>query len=320
MGMDLNLLPHVLALARHQNFARAAEAMGISQPALSRIIGRLENKLGVMLFDRTRDGVVPTEFGRLMIERGSEILEWSSELRREISLLQGLEVGQLAVAAGPYPHMISAGHALTRLMARCPNVQLRLEQLSPRATVAKVLEGSVDLGIADVRDWQEDPRLEIECLTPHVGVWISRAGHPLAGRKKLSVAEVLHYPMISCAMPRQFADLFGEYPTAGRLDHDSGQFYPAITIDTLKFGPGIAAASDAIMLTPPILAADELRRGDLVILDLHLPWQRTNYGFIYKRDRSLSSVTKEYMACVRAVEADATEVGRRLLDEFADRL
>lgn len=316
MNIDLNLLPHVLALAKHQNFARAADTLSISQPALSRIIGRLEKKLGVMLFDRTRDGVIPTEYGRLMIERGSEILEWSSELRREIRLMQGLEIGQLAVAAGPYPHMISAGPALTLFMARCPNVQVRLEQFSPRAAVAKVLEGLVDLGIADVRDWQDDTRLEIERLPPHVGTWICRAGHPLAEKKQLSLEEVLRYPMISCAMPRQFADLFGKHPNAGRLDRDSGQFCPAITIDSLVLGPGIAAVSDAVMLTPPCLAADGLKSGQLLILDLHLPWQHTNYGFIYKRDRSLSSATKEYMTCVRAVEAEAMDVGRRLLDEF----
>lgn len=319
MDIDLNLLPHVLALAKHQNFARAADALSISQPALSRIIGRLEKKLGVMLFDRTREGVVPTEYGCLMIERGREIIEWSKGLQREISLMQGLGIGQLLVAAGPYPHMISVGPALSRLMTRCPNVQLRLEQLSPRATIAKVLEGTVDLGIADVRDWLDDARLQIEPLPPHVGVWICRAGHPLTGKKKLALEDVLQYPLVTCAMPRQFADLFGEHTKAGQLDHDSGQFFPAITIDSLMLGPGIVATSDAIMLTPPCIAADELRRGKLVILDLRLPWQKTNYGFIFKRDRSLSPVTKEYMTCVREEEAQAMEVGTRLLDEFMSR-
>lgn len=319
MDIDLNLLPHVLALAKHQNFARAADALSISQPALSRIIGRLEKKLGVMLFDRTREGVVPTEYGSLMIERGREIIEWSKGLRREISLMQGLEIGQLAVAAGPYPHVISAGHALTRLMERCPNVQLRLEQLSPLATVAKVLDGTVDLGIADMREWLDDSRLQIEPLPPHVAVWICRTGHPLTSKKKIVLEDALNYPLVSCAMPRQFVDLFGEQPKAGRLDHDSGQFFPAITIDSLILGPGIAAASNAIMLAPPLFAADELRRGRLVILNLHLGWQKTNYGFIFKRDRSLSPVTKEYMTCVREEEAQAMEVGTRLLNEFVSR-
>lgn len=319
MKLDLNLLPHVLALAKHQNFARAADALNISQPALSRIIGRLEKKLGVMLFDRTREGVVPTEYGCLMIERGREILDRSTELQREITLMQGLEVGQLLIAAGPYPHVISAGPALTRVMTACQNVQFRLEQLSPRATVAKVLEGSVDLGIADVMDWMDDSRLEIAPLPSHTGIWASRAGHPLAGKHKLQLEDVLRYPMISCAMPRRFANLLGESPNAGRLDSDSGQFFPAITLDSLILGPEVALASDAIMLTPPSIAANELTRGELVILDLHLPWQRTNYGFITKRDRSLSAVTKEYMACVRAVEAEALDVEKSLLDSYVFR-
>ncbi len=317
MGIDLNLLPHVLALAKHQNFARAADALGISQPALSRIIARLENTLGVMLFDRTREGVIPTDYGRLMIERGREIVEWSGELRREISLMKGLEIGQLLIAAGPYPHVISAGPALPRLMAACPNVQLRLEQLSPRAAVAKVLDGSVDLGIADVREWQEDSRLEIELLPPHVGVWIGRANHPLARKKGLSLPEVLAYPLISAAMPLQFAERFGEYPAAGHVDHDGGQYCPAITLDALTLGPGIAAASNAIMIAPPGIAANELQRGELVILDLHLPWVRTNYGFIYKRGRSLSAVAQKYMTCVHAIEAESQELEKRLLAEYA---
>lgn len=316
MDIDLNSVPHVLALARHKNFARAANALNISQPALSRIIGRLEMKLGVRLFDRTRDGVVPTEYGRLMVERGIEIVAWSRDLRREIDLMQGLETGQLLVAAGPYPHVISAGPALTRLIPSCRNMQFQLEKSSPRGTVTKVLDGAVDLGVADMTDWLDDPRLDIAPLPRHVAIWTCRAGHPLAGKQKLLLEDVLRYPLISCAMSHHFAGLFGEFSNAGRVDKDSGQFLPAVTIDSLTLGPGIAAATDAIMLTPPSVAANELGCGKLVILDLHLPWQHTNYGFISKRGRSLSSVTKQYMSCVRAVEAEALDIERRLLDSF----
>jgi len=60
MDIDTRLIRHVLALARHRNFARAAEQLHLSQPALSRSISRLEETLGVALFDRTRKGVIPT--------------------------------------------------------------------------------------------------------------------------------------------------------------------------------------------------------------------------------------------------------------------
>ena len=70
MTIDIRLLRQVLALSKHRNFARAAESLHISQPALSRSIAGLEQSLGVQLFERTPGGVEPTICGQAVIERG----------------------------------------------------------------------------------------------------------------------------------------------------------------------------------------------------------------------------------------------------------
>ncbi|NJD25513.1 MAG: LysR family transcriptional regulator [Betaproteobacteria bacterium] len=313
MDIDIRFIRHVLALARHHNFARAAEHLHLSQPALSRSIARLEETLGVTLFDRARDGVFPTDYGRLIIERGVEILRRSQELQRELDLMQGVEVGELAVVAGPFPHAISGGPALSRLLSSRPGLRVRLSQQSPRGAVEQVLEGSVDLGIADLREWEGDSRLQAEMLPVHVGFWVARSDHPLAGRRGLALADVLAYRMISAALPRQIADFLGDCPVAGQVDADSGLFLPAVTLDALSFGPAIAAASDAIMLTTIGIVAQGLERGELTILDLHLPWQRTAYGFATRRGRTPSPAALEYMACVRAVEAEGMAEEQRLI-------
>lgn len=67
------------------------------------------------------------------------------------------------------------------------------------------------------------------------------------------------------------------------------------------------------MLTPIGIVAQGLERGELAILNLHLPWQHTAYGFVIRRGRTPSAVALEYMACVRAVEAEAMEDERRLI-------
>src|SRR5512137_2516263 len=103
MSLDLHLVRHALVLAKHGNFRRAARALHVSQPTLSRNIAALERSLGVRLFDRSSSGVEPTPFGRLVLERGRGLLAGESDLLREISLQAGLEIGSLAVAAGPYP-------------------------------------------------------------------------------------------------------------------------------------------------------------------------------------------------------------------------
>ncbi|EXI69031.1 MAG: Galactose-binding protein regulator [Candidatus Accumulibacter adjunctus] len=313
MDIDIRLIRHVLALARQRNFARAAEQLHLSQPALSRSIARLEETLGVALFDRTPEGAIPTAYGRVVIERGQEILRRGQELRRELDLMQGIESGAVSIVAGPFPHAISAGIAVSRLLAAHGGLRVRLAQQSPRGAVAPVLDGSVDLGIADLREWGDDPRLQTEPLPPHVGIWVARADHPLAGRRDLALADVLVYRLICAVLPNQLAEHFGDCPAAGQADPEKGVFYPAVTLDTVSFGPMIAAVSDAIMLTTVGIAAQGLERGELAILDLHLPWQRTAYGFLTRSGRTPSPATLAYMACVRAVEAEAMAEERRLL-------
>jgi hypothetical protein len=70
------------------------------------------------------------------------------------------------------------------------------------------------------------------------------------------------------------------------------------------------------MLTPIGIVAQGLERGELSILDLHLPWQRTAYGFVTRRGRTPSPATLAYMACVRAVEAETMAEERRLLVRY----
>src|SRR5271166_3533432 len=89
----------VRALAEHRNFGRAAGALGVSQPSLTRSLKHLEDTLGVPLFDRA--GVTPTIFGEIVLRHGRLVLSGFAELTREIALVKGLEIGSLVVAMGP---------------------------------------------------------------------------------------------------------------------------------------------------------------------------------------------------------------------------
>lgn len=225
-------------------------------------------------------------------------------------------MGDLSIVAGPFPHAISAGVALQRLLSQHGGLRVRLAQQNPRNAVQQVLDGSVDLGIADLSDWQDDSRLQTEALPRHVGLWIARADHPLARRRNLSLADILDYRVACAVLPRQFADILGDCPTAGQLDLDHGMFYPAVTLDSMSFGPAIAAASDVVMLTTIGIAAQGLASGELTVLNLHLPWQQTGYGFLLRRGRTPSPAALAYMDCVRAVEAEAMAEERQLLERF----
>ena len=83
MPLELQQLRQVIALAEHGSFVRAAAALHISQPALSRSVRGLEQRFGNDLFVRTSSGVVPTDVGRLYIGRARDVLRLANELDRE---------------------------------------------------------------------------------------------------------------------------------------------------------------------------------------------------------------------------------------------
>jgi DNA-binding transcriptional LysR family regulator len=87
----------IQALATHRHFGRAARALRISQPSLTRSLKELESRLGVALFDR--NGVEPTVFGEMALRYGEPVLANAAELMREIDLARGLRSGRLAVVA-----------------------------------------------------------------------------------------------------------------------------------------------------------------------------------------------------------------------------
>ena len=105
----LNQLENALALNAYGNFYRAANALNISQPALSRSIQKLEQSLGAILFERLPDRVVPTEYGKLVLSRAKTIVSETEQLHREITMVQSLQTGFFPLSVlyssdRAYPH------------------------------------------------------------------------------------------------------------------------------------------------------------------------------------------------------------------------
>ena len=87
MELTFRHLQQIEVLARHGNFAKAAQNLDISQPALSRSISTLEGQLGVRLFDRSKREVVATVFGEHILKRGGPVLQDMVLMERDLRLL-----------------------------------------------------------------------------------------------------------------------------------------------------------------------------------------------------------------------------------------
>jgi DNA-binding transcriptional LysR family regulator len=302
--LELRHLRHALALGRYRNYARAAEALHLTQPSLSRSIATVEKELGVRLFDRSKNGVRPTAFGELLLQRGAALLEGEADFRREIQLLAGLEAGTLCIGAGPFPAEISVGTAVARVLRAHPRLRVEVLCADPDEITRRVLAGQFDVGIGNPSAIAETPRLRFEPLPSHQAYLACRPGHPLADRDGLSLDDVLRYPLATSILPGPQGAVASGGSGAGRLDVTSGIFMPTVHVNSLSVGRQIARESDALFPATAEMLAPDVAAGSLVMLDFQVPAMKTMYGIITLADRSLAPATVEFVSILRTVEAE----------------
>jgi len=311
--LKLQQLTHALALNRLGNFHRAAKALHLSQPALSRSIRSLEESLGVRLFERHGAQVKPTLYGEALLSRAETILEQSDELEREILLLQGLEAGALAVAMGAFAAELSGSRAVGELLRLHPSIRCQIRLRSWREVTDLVAARAVDVGLAEISTVIGSEELRVEPLGQHEMVLYCRPGHPLLDRGPLSRGDLDAFPQALIRVPPRGAN---RVPGKGFRDAGHGDQTPHIEVDDLSTARTIVMGSDVLSTATALQLEPWVRGGQLRVLPFRANWLRLNYGFITLRDRMLSPAAELFMRVVRQIEADVAVRNRELTNEL----
>ncbi|KWS54532.1 MULTISPECIES: transcriptional regulator CynR [Pseudomonas syringae group] len=147
---DAVLLRHIrylLAVSDHGNFTRAAEALHVSQPALSQQIRQLESSLGVQLFDRTRRSVVPTDAGRVYLDHARRCLLELEAGKRALNDVSDLSRGQLRLGVTPTFSEYLIAPLIDRFSALYPGVAIILTELPLEQITEALINEALDLAI-----------------------------------------------------------------------------------------------------------------------------------------------------------------------------
>ena len=124
--MEIRILKYFLTVAREQNVTRAAEALHITQPTLSRQIAALEEELGTPLFKRNNKKITLTKEGILLKRRALEILELEEKTVEEIQSCRELVEGCITIGCGEYEAVETLAEICTSFRSKYPKVQLHL--------------------------------------------------------------------------------------------------------------------------------------------------------------------------------------------------
>lgn len=302
MKLDLRQLRHVLALDLYRSFGRAAAAIGLTQPALSRSVQALEQELGARLFDRDRSRVVPTAVGQRLVELGRALVTQADLAERELQQMIGLADGLLRIGAGPYAAEISVGTAVGRLARQHPGILVDVAVGDWPDLYRRLVADEVDLVVAETSLAEGDDRVVVEPLPRHQAVFYCRAGHPLATGVAPGLEDVVRFPFAMTIVPNRLLESLGKVGLKVRPDLPQLASTTEFRVETPYLARKIVLESDVIGIALPRQLEHELRLGHLVALPIDVPWLATNYGILRLAGRTPSPASEAFLRILRAVE------------------
>jgi len=174
----------MVAIAEFGHMTRAAESLGVSQPALSAAVRKLEAELGTELFHRTGHGVEPTEAGKVFVEHAQITMRASEKTREAVRSLVGLETGSIRVGAGATATGYLLPSAIHAVRDEYPGLKFSIREAGSSAVAEGVVSGELDLGIVTLP--VVHPRGDELMVIREIGdelLLIVPGDHPLNGRK-----------------------------------------------------------------------------------------------------------------------------------------
>lgn len=202
--MNIRHLEHLIGLADTGSFSRAAEKLFITQSALSRSIQNLEEDLGGLLLDRIGKRNELTPLGLDVVSRARHIVRDAAELRHNARLLQGEGSVSISIGLGSGPAALLMVPLLCAA-ARQQGMRVSMTQGSVELQVVQLRNRQLDAMVVDMRRVVPTTDLNIESLGELQAGFVARARHPLAGRKTVSLSDILQYPIASTPLSDEVA-------------------------------------------------------------------------------------------------------------------
>jgi DNA-binding transcriptional LysR family regulator len=193
--MDIAALQSFLAVAETGSFSRAAERVFLTQPAVSKRIGALENQLGTRLFDRIGKRIQLTPAGHALYERARRVLRELDDVKRSIADLSGTVAGELRVATSHHIGLHRLPELLKRFHTTYPQVRLDLRFMDSEQACHEVARGEIELAIVTLPPKLEAPLQADAVWDDPLDIVVARH-HPLARARDVQIKDLAGYPAI----------------------------------------------------------------------------------------------------------------------------
>jgi len=274
------------AMEEEGNVRRAADVLGMTQPAASRLLKELEDVLEVRLFDRTPHGMHATLYGEVMIRHARMVLSNLDQAHDEIAALRAGLAGQVQIGAIAAAAATMVPLAIARVKALYPQLQIWLQVETSDVMLPLVAEGHLDIMIGRVleRQGQFKDAVRYEPIAEEPLCVVVRPGHPLEQATGLTMQDivnagwVLHPP--GSVLRHRFDMVFSQIGLSSPQN--------VVNTNNILAISGILLQSDMLAVMPEEVARQYEEFGTLKRLAIELPCRMDAFGIITRQTQLLS--------------------------------
>ncbi len=194
--MELTPLRYFIEIARAGHMTRAAERVGVTQPALSATVKKLETEVGTELLHRTGRGVELTEAGFVFLEHAEGAVRRAESGVEAVRELVGLERGSIRIGGGATATTYLLPRAISRLRQMYDGLRFYVREAGSNTIVEALQSGELDLGIVTLPLKPASPELLVMPLVQDELRLILPDEHPLAGARSFSWTDLIGEPVV----------------------------------------------------------------------------------------------------------------------------
>jgi DNA-binding transcriptional LysR family regulator len=300
--LRLNDLHILLTVAESGSMGKAAEALGISQPSVSKAISDIEHTMGVRLLDRFARGVALTPYGQVLINRGISVFDQLQQAFRDMESLSDPTAGEVSIGC---PEPIASGvlgAVLARFCSEFPRVVVNVEEANKIPHQYQMLrERRVDLLFGAITRPFAEEDLDAQVIYEDRPYITTGASNRLARRRRVEVAELLEEQWV----------LPGESILRSVLEEAleaKGFALPKVGVKSYSVHQRIS-----VLATGRFVSADSrsvLRyngaASSVILLPVDLPIRLWPVAIVTLKDRTVNPVVQTFIDCVRDVSRQLT--------------
>ncbi len=284
--MDVRSLRYFIETVKHQSFTQAAQSLNVTQSTVSKMVRRLEDEVGEPLLIRDHRQLQLTDCGKVVLERGQEVLQSVQRLLREVHEVQALQRGRLELGMPPMINVLFT-EVLKAFKALHPRIELVLHEETGMGIERMVAAGAVEMGLS-ILPLGPELNLSTAPVARH-GVWaIGRKNSFRSAQGKVKLEELERHPLIflsdDFALTRMLRRAFAH---AGLQPHIAAQSRQWDWVASMaQAGMGIA------LLPQPFLS--RLEPGDWVAAEIVEPALNWEVALLWN-GRYLSQAAKAWL-------------------------